>query len=110
MNSSSTSKQELVGWGYGLVGVIIFSLTLPATSIAVAELDPAFVGLGRAVIAGSLAVILLVATRQTIPPKRFLLQFVVVAAGVIVGFPLLTAIAMKNAPATYGAVIVGYYP
>ena len=105
-----TINKELWGWLYGFLGVLIFSLTLPATRIAVAELDPAFVGLGRAVIAGGLAIILLTLTRQSIPPKRFWLRFLVVAVGVVVGFPLLTAIAMKNAPASYGAVIIGLMP
>ena len=103
-------KRELVGWGYGFLGVLIFSLTLPATRIAVAELDPAFVGLGRAVVAAVLAIVLLTITRQPIPPKRFLPKFIVVAVGVVIGFPLLTAIAMKNAPASYGAVITGLMP
>jgi drug/metabolite transporter (DMT)-like permease len=105
-----TINKELWGWLYGFLGVLIFSLTLPATHIAVAELDPVFVGLGRAVIAGGLAIILLTITRQSIPPKRFWLRFAVVAVGVVVGFPLLTAIAMKNAPASYGAVITGLMP
>ncbi|MEY4517637.1 MAG: hypothetical protein RLZZ499_236, partial [Cyanobacteriota bacterium] len=81
-----TINKELWGWLYGFLGVLIFSLTLPATYIAVAELDPVFVGLGRAVIAGGLAIILLTITRQSIPPTRFWLRFAVVAVGVVVGF------------------------
>ena len=71
MKQHSRSKQKLVGWLYGFLGVLIFSLTLPATRIAVAELDSAFVGLGRAVIAAGLAVILLTVTRQPIHPRNF---------------------------------------
>lgn len=104
------SQQELIGFGYGFLGVLIFSLTLPATRMAVMELDPVFVGLGRAVIAGMLAIVLLIITRQSLPPKRYWFRFAVVAAGVVVGFPLLTAIAMSNAPASYGAVITGLVP
>ena len=103
-------KRESIGWGYGFLGVIIFSLTLPATRIAVAELDSAFVGLGRAVIAAGFAIVLLTLTHQPVPPKKFLPSFIVVAVGVVIGFPLLTAIAMKNAPASYGAVITGLMP
>ena len=104
------SKQELKGLQLGFLGVLIFSLTLPASRVAVTELDPVFVGLGRAIIAGVLAVILLIITRQSLPPKRFWLKFLLVATGIVVGFPLLTAIAMKNAPASYGAVITGLMP
>ncbi|MGD1921209.1 MAG: DMT family transporter [Pleurocapsa sp.] len=103
-------SRDLLGWLYGFVGILIFSLTLPATRLAVSELDPVFVGLGRAIIAASLSLILLILTRQNIPPKRFLPSFVIVAAGVIIGFPLLSAIAMKNAPASHGAIIVGLLP
>lgn len=103
-------QSQIIGVGYGFLGVLIFSLTLPATRIAVIEMDPVFVGLGRAIIAAGLSLILLVATRQTIPPWRFIPRFAMVAAGVIVGFPLLTAIAMQNTPASYGAVITGLIP
>jgi drug/metabolite transporter (DMT)-like permease len=95
---------------YGLLGITIFSITLPATRLAVAHLNPTFVGLGRAVVAAALAVVLLVLTRQPIPPRRTWPQFALVVAGVIIGFPLLSAIAMKDAPASYGAVITGLLP
>ncbi len=104
------SKQDLLGWSYGFLGILIFSLTLPATRLAVAELDPVFVGLGRAIVAASLSLILLIVTRQTRPAWRFLPRFLMVVAGVIIGFPLLSAIAMKDAPASYGAVIIGLLP
>ncbi|MBW4695282.1 MAG: DMT family transporter [Lyngbya sp. HA4199-MV5] len=106
----SQSQKELAGFVYGLVGVLVFSLTLPATRIAVSGFDPVFVGLGRAIVAAGLSLILLVTTRQTIPPLRFLPQFCIVVAGVVVGFPLLSAIAMQDAPASYGAVITGLLP
>jgi drug/metabolite transporter (DMT)-like permease len=95
---------------YGFLGIMIFSVTLPATRLAVAHLNPTFVGLGRAVVAAALAVVLLVLTRQPIPPRRTWPQFALVVAGVIIGFPLLSAIAMKDAPASYGAVITGLLP
>ena len=104
------SKQDLLGWSYGFLGILIFSFTLPATRLAVAELDPVFVGLGRAIVAASLSLILLIVTRQTRPAWRFLPRFIMVVAGVIIGFPLLSAIAMKDAPASYGAVIIGLLP
>ncbi len=104
------SPPELVGFGYGFLGVLIFSLTLPATRLAVAELDPVFVGLGRSIVAAGLSLVLLIATRQTIPPWRFIPKFGIVVVGVIIGFPLLTAIALRNTPASYAAVITGLIP
>lgn len=103
-------QKEWTGFGYGLLGVIVFSLTLPATRIAVSGFDPVFVGLGRAIVAAGLSLILLVVTRQTIPPLRFLPNFCIVVGGVVIGFPLLSAIAMHDAPASYGAVITGLLP
>lgn len=67
-------------------------------------------GLGRAIVAAGLSLILLVVTRQTVPPLRFLPNFCIVVAGVVIGFPLLSAIAMRDAPASYGAVITGLLP
>jgi len=110
MNTESQSQQDLTSFGYGFLGVLIFSLTLPATRIAVSGFDPVFVGLGRAIVAAGLALILLLVTRQKIPPVRFLPNFAIVVAGVVIGFPLLSAIAMRDAPAAHGAVITGLLP
>ncbi|MEA5503037.1 DMT family transporter [Halotia wernerae UHCC 0503] len=110
MSTDLQSQKELKGFVYGFLGVLIFSLSLPATRIAVSGFDPVFVGLGRAIVAAGLSLILLVVTRQTIPPLRFLPKFLIVVIGVVIGFPLLSAIAMRDAPASYGAVITGLLP
>jgi drug/metabolite transporter (DMT)-like permease len=94
----------------GLLGVFCFSLTLPATRLAVVDLDPAFVGMGRAIIAASLAAIALWATKATIPTRRQWLRLGATALGVVIGFPLLSSLAMKSVPAAHGAVIVGLIP
>lgn len=98
------------GLAYGLVGVAAFSITLLATRVAVASLDPVFVGLGRAVVAGLAAAIVLAATRSRWPRPALLPRLAVVALGVVVGFPLLTAWAMRSVPASHGAVVVGLLP
>lgn len=110
MITNIQAQKELKGFAYGFLGVLIFSLTLPATKIAVSVFDPVFVGLGRAIVAAGLSLILLVVTRQSIPPLRFLPNFCIVVIGVVIGFPLLSAIAMRDAPASYGAVITGLLP
>ncbi len=110
MSNDPQSQEEFTGFVYGFLGVLIFSLTLPATRIAVSAFDPVFVGLGRAIVAAGLSLFLLAITRQTIPPLRSLPSFCIVVAGVVIGFPLLSAIAMRDAPASYGAVITGLLP
>ena len=47
------------GWLNGLIGVVIFSASLPATRVAVLDLDPLFLTFARATIAGMLGVALL---------------------------------------------------
>lgn len=110
MSANLQSQKEVAGFFYGFLGVLAFSFTLPATRIAVSGFDPVFVGLGRAVFAAGLSFILLVVTRQKVPPLRFLPNFCIVVLGVVIGFPLLTAIAMRDAPASHGAVITGLLP
>ena len=108
--NTEQSQPDLASFGYGFLGVLIFSLTLPATRIALTGFDPVFVGLGRAIVAAGLSLILLAITHQAISAARFFPQFAIVAAGVVVGFPLLSAIAMRDAPASHGAVITGLLP
>ena len=103
-------ESETLGLGYGFLGVLGFSLTLPATRAAVADLDPNIVGLGRAVVAALLAAIALWITRQPIPDRKHWKSLAIVAAGVILGFPLLSAWAMRQLPASHAAVVNGILP
>jgi len=43
-------------WLQGLIGMLIFSATLPATRVALQSFDPAFLTWARAGIAGALAI------------------------------------------------------
>jgi len=102
--------EEAEAWILGLLGVAIFSLSLPMTRIAVAELPPVFVGPGRAVLAAVPAAILLLLTRQRWPDRREWLGLAIVALGVVLGFPLLSAWAMQRVEASHGAVVLGILP
>ena len=110
--AAATANPLLLGAGalWGTVGVVGFSFTLPATRLAVMELDGTLVGLGRGVIAAGFAALLLVALRQPLPPRTLWGRLAVVAAGVVVGFPLFSAWALQHVPAAHGAVIVGLTP
>ena len=98
------------GWLSGLLGVIIFSGSLPATRVAVQGLDPLFLTFARATIAGVLGLILLVALKQKRPTRTETASLVVVALGVVVGFPLLTALALKHVTSAHAIVFVGLLP
>lgn len=94
----------------GLAGVAMFSLTLPFTRLAVRELDPNLVALGRALVAAILAAGWLRWRRAALPPRTALRPLIAVALGCVLGFPWLTSIAMRSLPASHGAVLVGVLP
>lgn len=94
----------------GALGVLGFSFSLPATRLAVADLDPLLVAFGRAVVAGVLAIAVLLATRAPRPTAPQLKALALVALGVVAGFPLLTSLALRHLPASHGAVVVGMLP
>lgn len=98
------------GWINGLIGVIIFSGSLPATRVAVQGFDPVFLTVARAAIAGVLSLVLLVAFKQKRPARQSLVSLLIVALGVVVGFPLLTALALKHITAAHSIVFVGLLP
>ncbi len=94
----------------GFLGMASFSLTFPMTRVAVAELDPVFVGLGRAIVAALLALLVLQWQRAPRPTRHQVLRLIVVALGVVVGFPLLSAWAMRSVDSSHGAIIAGLLP
>jgi len=95
---------------YGAIGVAIFAGSLPATRVAVLGLDAFFVTACRAAIAGLIAAVLIIATRQRRPGFREALALLVVAGGVVLGFPLLTALALRSVPAAHAIIFVGALP
>lgn len=101
---------EKFGLLLGLVGVICFSLTLPATHIAVEYFGATVTGLGRTVIAGIIVAILLVARKEKIPTYRQFKSLFIVSAGAVLGFPLLTSYAMKSLPVSHGAIELALLP
>ncbi|WP_072373510.1 DMT family transporter [Hyphomicrobium sp. NDB2Meth4] len=98
------------GWGSGLLGVVIFSGSLPATRVAIGDFSPLFLTSARAVIAAVLAAALLVALRQITPDRRDLGPLAVVGLGVVMGFPLLTALALQHMTSAHAIVFVGLLP
>jgi drug/metabolite transporter (DMT)-like permease len=103
-------SDEAGGMLLGLAGVAIFSLTLPFTRMAVADLDPSFVALARALVAALLGALWLWWQRAAFPPKSALLPLALVSLGCVIGFPWLTSIALRTLPASHGAVMVGILP
>lgn len=111
IRSSRTLLSPAAGPGWGLLGVVAFSFTLPFTRVALGGgLSPLFIGSARAVVAAALAAIVLAATRQRPPSRVQWARLAVVALGVVAGFPLLTSYALTTTPASHGAVVIGLLP
>ncbi|WP_296256270.1 MULTISPECIES: DMT family transporter [unclassified Pseudomonas] len=102
--------QTAGGWINGLIGVVIFSGSLPATRIAVQEFAPVFLTVARASIAGIVALCVLLLLRHTCPARHQLLALCIVALGVVIGFPLLTALALQYVTSAHSIVFVGLLP
>lgn len=98
------------GWINGFIGVLIFSGSLPATRVAVLEFDPVFVTVSRASIAGLLALCALLIFKEKKPQKKQLFSLAIVALGVVVGFPLLSALALQYVTSAHSIVFLGLLP
>ncbi len=101
---------EARGLFWGFIGVAAFSLTLPATRVAVLALDPFFIAFGRGLLAAVLAAGVLAATRPRRPTRAEWKLLAPSALGVVFGFPLLMTWAMKYTPASHGAVVLAILP
>ncbi|MFT0545322.1 DMT family transporter [Allopusillimonas ginsengisoli] len=103
-------RKTSTAWLNGMLGVIIFSGSLPATRVAVAGFDPYFLTSARAGIAGLLGLALLVFMRARRPHLTDLKALVFIAIGVVLGFPLFTAMALQYITAARSLVFLGLLP
>jgi drug/metabolite transporter (DMT)-like permease len=106
---------ESQGLWLGLLGIIIFAMTLPLTRLAVGDesspqMTGAFVAAGRAAIAGLLSLPFLMLTQARWPELKDVGRLLVVALCIVCGFPLCTSIAMRFVPAVHASVMLGVLP
>ncbi|MFD2444033.1 DMT family transporter [Bacillus sp. CGMCC 1.16607] len=94
----------------GFIGVVCFSLTLPATRIAVPYFGEVIVGLGRTIIAAIIVGTIFMIKKQSLPNKRQFKSLLIVALGAVLVFPLLTTFAMKSLPVSHGAIELALLP
>ena len=114
---NAAQEKEALLWG--MVGVTLFAATLPMTRLAVGttelpQLSPWFVTFGRAAVAGLLSIGYLLwqhrLGRLNVPRRAEWPLLAVTAFGVIVGFPLFLALALRHVPSTHGAVVTALLP
>ncbi|MDZ7919271.1 DMT family transporter [Rhodoferax sp.] len=114
MSTSHTANLKKGLW-LGLLGITIFAMTLPMTRLAVGTpeaplMSGLFIAVGRAVVAGVLSALLLWFSRAPLPPRDTWGPMVLVALGVVFGFPIFTSLAMRHVEAVHASVMVGVLP
>ena len=112
MNTLIIKQNINKGLWLGLLGIVIFSVTLPMTRLAVGtpdapQMSGLFIAMGRAVVAAGLSALFLLATKASLPARKDWLPLIITAGGIVFGFPLFTSIAMRHVEAMHASVIVG---
>ncbi len=110
MEDSRHDKAGSSGWLNGILGVVIFSGSLPATRLALRDFDPLLLTVARASIAGLLALAIVLLRRERWPQGAQWCSLAVVAIGVVLGFPLLTALALQHVTSAHSIVFIGLLP
>ncbi len=108
--SPGTPPRQGRGWLHGFIGMLIFSGSMPATRLAVADFEPVFLTLARASLAGLLAVLMLAAWKSPRPTRSQFVPLLIVAGGAVLGFPLLTALALRDISAAHALLFLGLLP
>src|SRR5919198_3460118 len=107
---SSPSSRERLGLLLGFIGMAIFGGTLPATRLAVAEIDPIALTALRTAIAGLCSLALLLVLRRPLPPRALWPQLVIAMLCVTILFPLFITFGMRTVDAAHGGVVLGVLP
>jgi drug/metabolite transporter (DMT)-like permease len=111
----SAANDASRGFALGVLGVVIFAMTLPMTRLAVGaaadpQLPPAFVTAGRAALAGLLSIVYLWWVGAALPARAFWRALAICALGTVLGFPLFLALALRHVDAMHAAVVTGVLP
>ncbi|MDX3071548.1 DMT family transporter [Streptomyces sp. MI02-7b] len=104
------ARTALGGTALAGLGVAAFSLTFPATHWALTGFGPWTAATVRGVLAAAVAGACLALARVPVPERRYWAGLAVVAAGVVLGFPLLTTLALRTTGTSHAAVVVGALP
>ena len=112
---SADSANLARGWALGVLGVVIFALTIPMTrlasgSLADPQLPAVFVAIGRAAFAGVLALAWLWLRRAAFPQPAQWRRLALTGCGVVIGFPLFMGLAVLRVDAVHAAVVTGLLP
>jgi len=102
--------KNIRGLSYASLGVLIFSFTLPMVKLALPGFSPWTLTFGRAALAGLLAAILLKRARVKFPEKKLIGPLLITAGGIVIGWPILTTLALTETTSAHAAVITAGLP
>jgi drug/metabolite transporter (DMT)-like permease len=102
--------KNIRGLSYAFLGVLIFSFTLPMVKLALPGFSPWTLTFGRAALAGLLAAILLKRARVKFPDKKLIGPLLITAGGIVIGWPILTTLALTETTSAHAAVITAGLP
>ena len=102
--------KNIRGLSYAFLGVLIFSFTLPMVKLALPGFSPWTLTFGRAALAGLLAAILLKRARVKFPEKKLIGPLLITAGGIVIGWPILTTLALTETTSAHAAVITAGLP
>ncbi len=105
----SAHTAETLGMALGFLGVAIFAATLPLTRLALTSFGPGFLSVGRAAIAGMVAIPYLFARGRPIPWDKAA-AIGLAALCLVAGVPGFSSLAMRTVPAAHAGVVVGALP
>ena len=105
-----SKETSFSGWVNGFLGVLIFSGSLPATKVAILDFSPVFLTVARATIAGVLGLVILLVFKEKRPSRAHIIPLAIVSLGVVVGYPLLSALALQYVTSAHSIVFVGMLP
>lgn len=103
-------EKNASGWVSGIIGVAIFSGSMPATRLAVMDLSPLFVTSARALIAGLIAASILFTVKASRPTAKQVPALILTSFGVVIGFPLLSGYALQEISSARSLVFIGILP
>src|SRR5262245_19875808 len=98
------------GLGWAFVGVLMFSFSVPLTKVAVGGFSPYLTATGRAVIAGSIAAVVLAVRRVPLPAREHRRPLLYTMLGAVFGWPILLALALERTTSAHVAVIAAFMP
>ena len=102
--------KNIRGLSYAFLGVLIFSFTLPMVKLALPGFSPWTLTFGRATLAGLLALALLMRARVRFPERKLIGPLLITAGGIVVGWPILTTLALQETTSAHAAVITAGLP